>query len=247
MVVSSNAADQAVPALELANVVAGYGPTEVLHDVSVVLQGGTFTALLGPNGAGKSTLMKVASGLLRPTSGAIRMDGRDVGEQPAEVRAADGLCHIPEGRAVYRHLTVAENLAMQSYGVKDAAAKERALEAFPILHARANQVAGTLSGGEQQMLALAAAHIRNPAVVLVDEPSLGLAPIITDAVFSFLESLRGGSAAVLIADQFANKLLQIADQAYVMVRGEILYEGSPDGVDTDALMSGRATQSLPVN
>lgn len=225
-----------VAALEIRDVVAGYGTAEVLHGVSIDVHRGSFTALLGSNGAGKSTLMKVASGILSPTAGQVFRDGVDVTAQRTEKRAANGLCHIPEGRAVYRQLTVRENLVMQAHGISEGDPIARAIQAFPILGKRYRQVAGTMSGGEQQMLALAAAYVRNPSVILIDEPSLGLAPIITDSVFAFMANLRNTDAAVLVVDQFAVKLLRIADHAYVMNRGEIVYDGSPAHLNADRLL-----------
>jgi branched-chain amino acid transport system ATP-binding protein len=223
-------------ALELRDIVAGYGETEVLHGVTVAVPRGSFTALLGVNGAGKSTLLKVASGLLRPTAGSVWRDGADVSLQRSDARSAGGLCHIPEGRAIYRQLTVRENLTMQAHGIKDKEAIERAVSAFPVIGRRLRQVAGTMSGGEQQMLALAAAYVRSPNAILIDEPSLGLAPIITDSVFAFMAQLRGSDVGMLVVDQFALKLLRLADHAYVMNRGEIVYDGPPTGLDIDRLL-----------
>jgi branched-chain amino acid transport system ATP-binding protein len=213
------------PAVRVACVRAGYGQGDVVRDVSLEVQRGSVTALLGPNGAGKSTLLKVVAGVLAPSSGRVELAGSDVSQKPAHLRARSGLCYLPEGRGIYRSLSVADNLRMQSPRGSDSAAIDRATEAFPILAGRLRQVAGTMSGGEQQMLALAAAYVRDPQVLMVDEPSLGLAPIVVDVVFEFLDRLRGEGRALLIVDQYAHRVLELATWAYVLRRGEIAYAG----------------------
>ncbi|MCU1482999.1 MAG: branched-chain amino acid transporter ATPase [Subtercola sp.] len=214
-----------VAALELRNVNASYGTTEVLRDVSLTVPAGSATVLIGANGAGKSTTLRVASGLMKATSGDVLLHGEPVNDMGAHKRAVRGLCHVPEGRGVYRSLTVKDNLIMQApKGTVDAGI-EMATETFPILGKRLMQKAGTLSGGEQQMLALSAAYVRNPSLVLVDEPSLGLAPIIVDVVFDFLQKLRSTGISLLLVDQFAIRALGIADNAYVLRRGRIAYSG----------------------
>lgn len=226
-------ADAAPAALELRGVNASYGTTAVLRDVSLTVAAGSVTALIGPNGAGKTTSLRVASGLMRPTSGQVLLHGEDVTKRRAHRRARGGLCHIPEGRGVYRNLTVRENLTMQAPRDSLDESIDQATETFPILGRRLTQKAGTLSGGEQQMLALSAAYLSKPSIVLVDEPSLGLAPIIVDVVFQFLQTLRHTNIALLLVDQYALRTLAIADQAYVMRRGEIAYDG-----DAATLLSG---------
>jgi branched-chain amino acid transport system ATP-binding protein len=213
-------------ALEVQNVSAGYGRATVLRDVSLVVPAGSVVALLGPNGAGKSTLLRAISGLLPISQGQIRMAGRDVTKQPAQRRFAHGLCHVPEGRGVFRGLTVRENLRLQAAPGAEAEALEQAVSAFPVLGRRLAQRAGTLSGGEQQMLAMSAAYVRHPSLVLVDEASLGLAPIIVDEIFGFLERCAEAGAALLIVDQFARRALQMASTAYVLRRGRIVHDGS---------------------
>jgi branched-chain amino acid transport system ATP-binding protein len=214
------------PALELTGINAAYGATSVLRDVSLRVEPGSVTALIGPNGAGKTTTLRVASGLMRPTSGRILLEGEDVTRQSPAKRSRAGLCHVPEGRGVYRNLTVRENLLMQANGGSHAQeAIETATSVFPRLGERLSQKAGTMSGGEQQMLALSAAYVANPRLVLVDEPSLGLAPIIVDLVFDFLRTLREKGTALLLVDQYALRTLAIADRAYVLRRGEIVYDG----------------------
>ena len=219
-----------VPALELRDISASYGATAVLRKVSLTVQPGSVTALIGPNGAGKTTSLRVASGLMKPSSGQVLLDGRDITKTPAARRAKSGMCHVPEGRGIYRNLTVRENLLMQATSTNAKESIELATSVFPRLGERLSQRAGTLSGGEQQMLALSAAYVAQPNLVLVDEPSLGLAPIIVDAVFGFLKTLREKNVALLLVDQYALRTLAIADHAYVLRRGEIAYDGEASGL-----------------
>ena len=214
------------PVLELRNVNASYGSTSVLRDVSLRVEPGSVTALIGPNGAGKTTSLRVASGLMRPTSGTVLVDGQDVTRTSPARRARSGMCHVPEGRGIYRNLTVRENLLMQANAMSGDEAIELAASVFPRLGERLSQRAGTMSGGEQQMLALCAAYVANPRLVLVDEPSLGLAPIIVDLVFDFLRTLRDKGVALLLVDQYALRTLAIADSAFVLRRGEVVYDGA---------------------
>jgi branched-chain amino acid transport system ATP-binding protein len=181
--------------LRLESVSAGYGATEVLRGVSLSVPTSSVVALLGANGAGKTTLLRVATGLLPLRSGRVVVDRKDMtGRSPHELVAA-GVCHIPEGRGIFRSLTVKENLLLQALGGDDEEALERATAAFPLLAARMRQIAGTLSGGEQQMLALARAYVQRPRVVLLDEVSMGLAPRVVDEIFEFIARLgREGSA-----------------------------------------------------
>ncbi|MFJ3804725.1 ABC transporter ATP-binding protein, partial [Streptomyces sp. NPDC090088] len=225
--------DDAPVAMELRDVNSSYGRTAVLRDVTIRVAAGSVTALIGPNGAGKTTTLRAASGLLKPTSGHILLDSKDVTDSSPHNRARMGLCHVPEGKGVYRTLTVRENLLMQIPDRSVSEGIERAVAAFPILGKRLGQQAGTLSGGEQQMLALCAAYLRRPRVVLVDEPSLGLAPIVVDAVFEFLHALRTEGIALLLVDQYATRTLALADYAYVMRRGQIGYAG-----EASALLRG---------
>jgi branched-chain amino acid transport system ATP-binding protein len=212
--------------LEIENVVGGYGATTVLRDVSLTVPDGAVVALLGPNGAGKSTTLRMASGLLTPREGRIRLDGTDVTGWSPYQRARRGLCHIFEGRGVFPSLTVRENLLMQTpRGVKEATVVERAFEAFPPLASRKNQVAGTLSGGEQQMLALVRAYVAEPRVVLVDEASLGLAPLVVDGIFDFLKRISDSGVSLLIVEQYIGRALTLAAEVYVLNQGEIVHQG----------------------
>jgi branched-chain amino acid transport system ATP-binding protein len=208
------------PALELREITGGYGRITVLRSVSITVPASGVTALLGPNGAGKTTLLKMVSGFIRPSSGSIRMFGDDVtGVVPCR-RFQAGLCHIPEGRGVFRYLT------MQARKGGEAEAISLVCKAFPVLGRRLGQAAGTLSGGEQRMLAMAAAYVRSPRLILVDEASLGLAPLIVDQIFAFLEQVAQKGTALLIVDQFAARALALAGTAYVLSRGSITYSGS---------------------
>ena len=214
------------PALELHGVSSGYGHTTILRDVSLTVPASSVTALLGPNGAGKSTLLKTVAGLLLPTDGRVLLGGDDVTSLRPNRRNQRGLCLIPEGRGIFRSLTVRDNLVLQSVKGTEAESIARAVEAFPVLGERLGQLAGTLSGGQQQMLAMASAYVRSPSLILVDEASLGLAPIVVDAIFEFLEDVTRAGAALLLVDQFVTRALEMATTAYVLRRGEIVFAGT---------------------
>jgi branched-chain amino acid transport system ATP-binding protein len=216
-----------VPAVEVRSVRAGYGNGDVLRDVSLSVGKGAVTVLLGPNGSGKSTLLKVISGLLPLGAGSVLLDGAACDREPPERRARRGLLHITEGRGIYRSLTVRDNLLMQCAKGEGKQAVAKAAEVFPVLGKRLKQTAGTMSGGEQQMLALAAAYVRDARIIVVDEPSLGLAPIIVDTVFDYLRRISSAGVSLLLVDQFAHRALAMADHAYVMRRGEIVFNGAP--------------------
>ena len=225
------------PALELREVTGGYGQTTVLRDVSITVPASGVVALLGPNGAGKTTLLKTVSGFLRPSSGSILLFGDDVTGVAPYRRFQAGLCHVPEGRGVFRSLTVRENLIMQSRKGEEAEAISQACEVFPALGRRIGNVAGTLSGGEQQMLAMATAYIRSPRLIMVDEASLGLAPLVVDQIFEFMEKVAHEGKALLIVDQFASRALALADTAYVLSRGSVTYSGSAKELGQAELLS----------
>jgi branched-chain amino acid transport system ATP-binding protein len=210
----------------LDGIVAGYAETTVLRGVSLAVPEGSVVALLGANGAGKTTLLRVASGLLRPTAGRLTLDGVDVtGHRPHQLAAA-GVCHVPEGRGVFPSLTVRENLALQAgSGGRDGV--ERAVDAFSRLGERMGQTAGTLSGGEQQMLALARAYVANPKLMLLDEVSMGLAPKIVDEIFVFLDRLAHEGSSLLLVEQYVTRALGLADYVYLMNRGTIAYCAEP--------------------
>jgi branched-chain amino acid transport system ATP-binding protein len=216
--------------LELCGVTAAYGNTVVLRDVNLVVPTGRVAVLLGPNGAGKTTLLSVCSGLLRPRAGRILLDDREVTGAASHKLAEAGLCHVTEGRSVFPGLSVADNLRIFSPKSGQAEATERAVTAFPILGKRLRQLAGTLSGGEQQMLALARAYAKQAPIVLVDEVSMGLAPILVDAIFEFLGRLSNEGHSLLVVEQYVAKALTLADIVYILVRGRLVFTGGPDEI-----------------
>jgi len=213
-------------ALSMKGITSGYGTTTIVRNIDLTIEAGSVTALLGPNGAGKSTLLKTMSGLIRPMSGSVMIDGHDVSSLAPNKRANLGLCHIPEGRGIFPSMTVKENLELQAKPGEQSIAIEKGIAAFPILGERLMQRAGTMSGGQQQMLSMARAYTQNPRVILVDEGSLGLAPIVVDEIFSFLAGVAAAGAALLIVDQFVARALTLATSAYVMTRGEIVFAGT---------------------
>jgi branched-chain amino acid transport system ATP-binding protein len=219
--------------LALEDVVAGYGGTTVLRGVDLVVPDFSVVALLGANGAGKTTLLRVASGLLAPTAGRLLLDGEDVTGAAPHQLAERGVCHVPEGRGVFGSLTVRENLLLQSPPGREAESVERAAEVFPKLGQRLDQLAGTMSGGEQQMLALARSYVQDPRVVLLDEVSMGLAPKIVDEIFDFLATLAAGGASLLLVEQYVTRALAVADYVYVLNKGEVSFVGEPSELDGD--------------
>jgi branched-chain amino acid transport system ATP-binding protein len=218
----------ASPALEVTDLTAGYGGTTILRDVSLTVRRSSVTALLGPNGAGKSTLLRTVSGFVPASSGTIGLYGRDITGIAPHRRARLGVCHVPEGRGIFRSLTVRDNICLQLDRSAEAAGIERACSAFPVLGQRLDQTAGTLSGGEQQMLAMAAAYVTGVSLILVDEASLGLAPLVVDEIFAFLSMATNDGRALLLVDQFASRALALASTAYVLRQGRIVY-GGPSG------------------
>jgi branched-chain amino acid transport system ATP-binding protein len=233
--------------LELRNIVGGYGQSTVLRDVSLTVPDASVVALLGPNGAGKSTTLRMASGLLRPRAGAVTLDGQDITRLNPYQRTGRGVCHIFEGRGVFPSLTVRENLLMQApKGKPESEIMAQAVEAFPVLGDRRRQIAGTMSGGEQQMLALARAYVTDPRVVLVDEASLGLAPLVVDSIFEFLERIVASGVSLLIVEQYVSRALALAATVYLLYQGEIVYSGPSAGLDEDSifdLYSGSAANA----
>ncbi|HWC36329.1 MAG TPA: ABC transporter ATP-binding protein [Mycobacteriales bacterium] len=221
------------PALELRGVSAGYGRIAVLHDVDLVVPPGSIVALLGANGAGKSTTLGVASGRIRPTKGHVHVAGVHVnGASPAALARA-GLCLIPEGRGIFPRLTVAENLRLITYaggGRSPDDVADLVYAQFPRLSERRRQLAGTMSGGEQQMLAMARALAADPKLLLLDEISMGLAPKIVADLYEIVARLRDNGITVLLVEQFAHTALAIADYAVLMAAGRILRVGQPADV-----------------
>lgn len=211
--------------LSVEGVTAGYGPVTVLRDVDITVPSGSVVALLGPNGAGKTTLLRVLAGQIRPRSGRVTLDGDDILSMSGTARARSGICLVPEGRGVFRRLTVRENLCLQAPPGREEEAIERATAVFPVLGERLGQPAGTMSGGEQQMLALARSYVSNPRFVLLDEVSMGLAPKIIDEIFEFLAHLASSGAALLLVEQYVSRALAIADYAYLMAKGSTVFAG----------------------
>jgi branched-chain amino acid transport system ATP-binding protein len=225
-------------ALQLSNISAGYGRTTVLRDVSVEVPKSQVVALLGPNGAGKTTLLRTAAGLLRPSAGAVEIDGADVTGLGAAKRARAGLCLIPEGRGIWRNLTVRENMRLQVPPWAHESSIEVAVEMFPVLGARLGQIAGTLSGGEQQMLALSRSYLSNPSVVLLDEVSMGLAPKVVEEIFVALRKLADTGVSLLLVEQYVTRALAMADRVVLLDRGQVSFDGLPTDLDERAVLRG---------
>jgi branched-chain amino acid transport system ATP-binding protein len=220
--------------LRLEAVSAGYGRVAVLRGVTVEIPRGDLVCLVGANGAGKTTTLKTISGLLRPTAGRIVFDGHEIqGLSPPEILRR-GIAHCPEGRRVFPYLTVQENLEMGAYVRSDArgvaADLQRVLEHFPVLAERHRQAAGTLSGGEQQMLAIGRVLMARPRLILFDEPSLGLAPALVEATFNIIAAIRQNGTTVFMVEQNAFMALRMATRAYVMETGRITLEGPAGGL-----------------
>jgi branched-chain amino acid transport system ATP-binding protein len=216
-------------AIELVDIHAGYGRIEILHGVNLAVPAGTVFALLGPNGGGKSTTMQVVSGAIRPTSGCLHIAGRHVNGASPDALVRAGVSRIPEGRGIFPNLTVDDNLRIWTYAANSSYRKVRdtAFARFPRLAERRNQRAGTMSGGEQQMLAMSRALVAEPAVLLLDEISMGLAPIIVSELYDLVRQLASEGITILLVEQFATTALKVADFAAVMSQGRIVAVGEP--------------------
>jgi branched-chain amino acid transport system ATP-binding protein len=225
------------PLLEVRGLAVRYGAAQALFDVAFELPANAGLAVLGPNGAGKSTLARTLSGLVRPSAGTVTFDGRDVTRASATAIRRAGMIHLPEGRGVFPGLTVQENLRMATVldRTSRAAALDRAFEIFPVLGQRRRQTAGTLSGGEQQMLSLARALMVSPKLIIADEMSLGLAPLMVDTVFESLERARAAGVAVLMIEQFAGRALAFADHAVILQRGSVAWAGPAEAAGDELL------------
>jgi branched-chain amino acid transport system ATP-binding protein len=227
-------ASGSVPVLELVNVHAGYGPIEVLHGVDLSVPAGAVVVLLGPNGGGKSTTLRVCCGLHPVTSGELRLGGTVVNGISADRLARLGVCTVPEGRGIFPNLTVHENLWLATGTGSSLADLEAAAYArFPILGQRRTQLAGTLSGGEQQMLALSRSIGANPVLLILDELSMGLAPIIVSTMYETVAQLAAEGLSILVAEQFAAAVLPIAQSAAIMLHGRVVSVGTPAEIQED--------------
>ena len=221
-----------MPLLELKGVSAGYGRSNVLHGIDIRLHRGEIVTLVGANGAGKSTLVKVISGLLRPRTGEVLLGGQIINRLTPAQRLKGGIAHVPEGRQVFAGMTVAENLDLGAHAISGLTPASRAARLadvralFPILGERASTIAGNLSGGQQQMLAMARGLMSKPQVLLLDEPSLGIAPLLVAEIFRLLTRLRDRGISILLAEQNAHQALSIADRGYVFENGAIALAGS---------------------
>jgi len=228
--VSATIAPTSLNVLELRDVFAGYGEADVLRGISLTIPAGSIVTLLGPNGAGKTTVLRVASGLLTPRSGQVIVGDDDLTGRSAQQRAKAGICLIPEGRGVFRSLSVRDNLELFRPPWAERSSIDQAIEAFPILGQRLEQAAGTMSGGEQQMLALARAFLSEARIVLVDEVSMGLAPKLVDQIFEILTTIASEGVAILLVEQYVRRALEIADHVCVLGRGEIVLSGTTDQI-----------------
>ncbi|MDQ4053736.1 MAG: ABC transporter ATP-binding protein [Actinomycetota bacterium] len=233
-----------VPILEIVDLHAAYGRIEVLRGVNLTVPKGAVMALLGPNGAGKSTLVKIISGQKKATSGDIHLAGVHLKGATPEDLARVGLCTVPEGRSVFPNLTVQENLSLMSYaGVPAEAVLETAFTYFPRLRERRHQLAGTMSGGEQQMLAMSRALASDPALLLLDELSMGLAPLIVDELYETVAEIASTGVSILCIEQFARTALRVSDYAAVMTNGRVLATGEPAEIletMSDVILGGAA-------
>lgn len=215
--------------LEVTHLAVGYNGVPALHDVSFRVEAGQIVALVGSNGAGKSTTLRTISGLLKPERGSIRFEGQPITHKPAWEIAALGIAHVPEGRRLFTRLSVLENLRLGAYTQSDPQrihdAIEKMFTLFPVLGKRRHQRAGTLSGGEQQMLAIARALMSQPRLLMLDEPSLGLAPILVDEIFETLKKINAEGTTILLVEQNVREALEIADWGYVLQTGSTVMEG----------------------
>ena len=226
--------------LEVENVHAYYGKIHALKDISLNIDKGEIVTLIGANGAGKSTTLKTMSGLLRPRQGAIRLEGEDLTSLPAHQIVTKGVIQVPEGRRIFGQLTVMENLDMGAFTCRDnqqiKTNLDKVFSLFPVLNERRRQVAGTLSGGEQQMLAMGRALMANPQVLLLDEPSMGLAPVLVDSIFDTLRQLHADGTTILLVEQNARMALQVASRGYVIQTGVVVLSDTAENLQKNEMI-----------
>jgi branched-chain amino acid transport system ATP-binding protein len=226
-----------VALLQVTKLRAGYGRTEVLHGVDLVVPPASTVVLLGPNGAGKTTLLHTIAGLVPVRSGDLTFQGTSIVRTPAYRRVRKGICLIPEGRGVFRHLTVRENLLAAAGSEHAATAVEQAVSIFPALRDRLRQEAGILSGGQQQMLALARAFLSQAPLILCDEPSIGLAPVIIDELFEAIGTLRREGRSLILVEQFVERAVGLADYVYILSKGVVVFVGEPAECDSGTVFA----------
>ena len=223
--------------LEIKDIEVYYGMIQAIKGISFEVNEGEVIALIGANGAGKTTTLHTITGLLTPKSGSIYFEGKDITKTPAHKIVSMGMAHVPEGRRVFADLTVYENLKMGAYTRKDkneiAESLKMVYARFPRLEERKNQMAGTLSGGEQQMLAMGRALMSHPKIIVMDEPSMGLSPILVNEIFDIIQKVSADGTTVLLVEQNAKKALSIADRAYVLETGKIVLEGNAKDLMND--------------
>ncbi|HMK74895.1 MAG TPA: ABC transporter ATP-binding protein [Thermodesulfobacteriota bacterium] len=229
-----------MPMLEVENIHTYYGQIHALKEVSLSVEKGEIVTLIGANGAGKSTLLKTISGLLRPRLGSIRFDAEDLTRYLAHEIVVKGIVQVPEGRHVFGQLTVMENLEMGAFSCKDPKLirtnLQRTFTLFPKLKVRSKQVAGTLSGGEQQMLAIGRALMANPRLLLMDEPSMGLAPVLVDSIFETIQQLNTDGTTILLVEQNARMALQIANHGYVLQSGSVVLSDTAENLRVNEMV-----------
>lgn len=223
--------------LEVKNLHVHYGVIEAIKGIDFEVNKGEVIALIGANGAGKTTTLHTVSGLIKPSEGTVLFEGKDIVKTPGHKIVSLGMAHVPEGRRVFAQLSVYENLLMGAYTRKDKEEIQNSLQVvydrFPRLEERKNQMAGTLSGGEQQMLAMGRALMSNPSIILMDEPSMGLSPIFVNEIFDIIQKVSEAGTTVLLVEQNAKKALSIADRAYVLETGRIVLEGKAEELMND--------------
>jgi branched-chain amino acid transport system ATP-binding protein len=225
--------------LEITDLVAAYGKIEALRGVSLAVEQGSITCLLGPNGAGKTTLMMTTAGILRPKSGSIRFAATEIAGRAPHAIVAQGIALVPENRLVFPAMTVIDNLQAGAYQRRDSEVEvdiEKLFQRFPRLKERSNQNAGTLSGGEQQMLAVARALMSRPKLLLMDEPSLGLAPLVVDEIFRIIAQLHADGTTIFLVEQNAHMALKVAQHFYLMEQGKVTFSGTPGALAEDEVI-----------